>query len=127
MTARGLDKKVVAAQLYPRLKHPLLAFNRAIKGISSLSDAQKSKLALLADLSPAALYEAGKWQVRSKENVITFLTEEYRAELDTSTFVTRLFHNKSLFHETVLAVRGIALPDFLAVLNAQILKFRANE
>jgi len=46
--ARGLDKKVVAAQLFPSNRHPVLALNRVIKGVGYLNELQINKLALLA-------------------------------------------------------------------------------
>lgn len=118
----SLDHNVVSQQLFPNNKHPRLALNRVICGDALLDSDQLSKLAMLAGVDISQVYTGKKWKMTSKDGVFTFLHGNYRAvlHLDKDQGLTQVFHNGSLFHESVLHSGAIALSDYLKELESII-------
>ena len=124
--SKGLEVEEVANQLFPKNKHSRLALNRVIAGDSSLNEEQISKLALLAGVPISALFSGDEWKASYSDNIHTFTNSDYRAELDTTTWITRLFHNNSMIHEQVIHSKNITLSDYLELLNSEINKINTN-
>lgn len=123
---KELDLSQVAAQLFPKNKHPRLALNRVIAGDSALDENQISKFSLMTGISIGNLFSGNEWRHASKESIHVFTSTEFRAELDTTNWTTRLFHNESMFHEHILHNGSITLTSYLELLNSEIIKFTAN-
>lgn len=121
----GLDTKEVAKQLFPGNKYPKLALNRVVSGEALLNSEQISKLALMLGVNIADLY-GSQWKMESKKDVITFTSEDYRAELNTKTWVTRLFCSNSLFHESVIHSGSISISDYLKEISLIINNQKQN-
>ena len=117
---RGLDFQEVAEHLFPGNKYPRLALIRVASGKAVLDADQISKLALLAGLPIEELYSGGQWKVKSSKGVHVFTNGDYRAELNTCTLVTKIFHKDSLFHESVLFSDAIPLSKYINHLNRLI-------
>lgn len=124
---RELDAKEIAQQLFPGNKYPKLALNRVIAGEAVLDANQISKLALLTGLSIDQLYSGNGWKSTSKAGIITFTNEGYKAELNTETWVTKVFHNDSLFHESIITPGATPISEYLKELNLLISKNQSNE
>lgn len=112
----GLNTDEVARHLFPTNKFPKLAFNRILEGKAFLDSSQMSKLATLANITVSELY-GGQWKQISKGDIITFTSNSYRAELNIKTWVTRIFDNDSLFHETVINSGATTLSAYIQELN----------
>lgn len=122
----NLNKKNVAEQLFPGNKYSSLALNRVIAGEGKLDSDQISKLALLADISIEEIYGV-KFTVKGKEKKMFFEYEDFKAELNRETWTTKVFHNDSLFHESIIHKSTIALSDYLEELTNIINKFKNDE
>lgn len=122
-----LDPKEVAQQLFPGNKYPKLALNRVLAGEAVLDANQISKLALLTGLSVDQLYSGNDWKMRSKAGIFYFQNGEYKAELNTETWVTKIFHNDSLFHESIITPGATPVSEYLNELNSIINKNQSNE
>lgn len=122
-----LDAKEIAQQLFPGNKYPKLALNRVIAGEAVLDANQISKLALLTGLSIDQLYSGNGWKLISKAGIITFTNGGYKAELNTETWVTKVFHNDSLFHESIITPGATPISEYLKELNSLISKNQSNE
>lgn len=120
-----LDYDEVAAHLFPDVGHARLALNRAVK-LGTLNANQISKLSLLSGIPIGQLFTGAEWKANSKSNVHVFTNSEFTAELCTDTWTTKLYHNKSMFHEHILHDKRITLVKFIDMLNSEILKFNAN-
>lgn len=120
---RGLDKKEIASQLFPTNKHPALALNRVIAGDSFLDSMQISKLSLLSGLTIPEIFGV-KWDTKAEENVLIFTYGDYRAELNRDTWVTKVFHYDSMFHESIIHSGTIALSKYLYELNLIINQYK---
>lgn len=115
---QGLDKKEIAKELFPTNSYPVLALKRILKGEAFLDTEQLSKLSQLTGISVAELYSGGAWKGSSdKENELTFKSGNYKAVLNTQTWVTKIYHNDSLFHDKVIHGGSIKLSKYLSTLT----------
>lgn len=122
MDEHELDMKYVARHLFPNNKFPHLAFKRVLDNEIALNADQISLLALLTGRTIASLFSGENWKGRVDKSVHIFTNGDYRAELDTRTWVTKVFHKGSLFHEEVIHSDTVPLNKYLAELDQIILK-----
>lgn len=122
-----LDTNELADLLFPTNKYPRMALNRILDRTSYLDENQISKLALFIGIPISELYTNQVWKTINKKGLIIFTHDEYKAELETKTGITKLFHNDSLFHEEILHDRFIPLSEYLNKLNLLIKKFKKDE
>lgn len=123
---RGLDIKEVARQLFPKNKYPDLALNRVIKGKSVLDADQISKLALMAGLQLSELFSGGNWKATARKGVHVFTNDEFRAELDSETWITKVFHKDSMFHESIIHSGSTPVSEYLSQLDIIINNFKSQ-
>jgi len=114
--AEGLDKNKIAEQLFPTNQYPRLALNRVIAGKAELDASQISRLASLAGMTFDELY-GENWKAKSKDGIHKFTNGDYTAELDTNTWITKVFHNSSMLHESVLHSKDLPLSEYFILLN----------
>lgn len=122
-----LSKKELAKQLFPNNNHPDLALNRVIKKISFLDEEQISKLSTIYDKSISELFEEKEWKTEIKKNVYTFTCNQYTAELNTETNITKIYSNKNLFHESVIFPKATPLTEYLKEIESLILKYENDK
>lgn len=116
----ALDYNEVAAHLFPGAKFPRLALNRVASGDGQLDADQLSKLAAMAGQTIAQLFGESDWNSISHKGKLLFFNEEFKAELDLETWVTKVYHKKSLFHDEVLTQKQIPLSEYVQALNQLI-------
>lgn len=123
-----LDKKELAAQLFPGNKFPRVAFKRVLLGEAELNASQISKLALWVGVEISDLFLTGSqgWKKTSTMGVITLSNGLYKAELDTTAWITRVFHNDSLFHESIIHSGTTPLSEYLNKINLIIKNHKSN-
>lgn len=109
----SISKSDLALDLFPTHKHPMMALDRVIQGKSNLDTTQLSKLAALTNLTFDELYNGKNWKTKAKNNLITFEVDDFKAELDTKTMTSKVYHKASLFHETILHKTSIGLSEYL--------------
>lgn len=115
--AKGLNITEVAQQLFPTNQYARLAINRVIAGKAVLDATQISKLALFANMSMDELYENGAWKADSKDGLHHFTNGDFIAKLDTNTWITKIFHKKSMIHESIIHSKNTPLSQYLEALN----------
>jgi len=123
---RGLDTKEVARQLFPKNKYPDLALNRVMKGKNVLDADQISKLALMAGLQISELFSGENWKASSRKGVHVFTNGEFRAELDSETWITKVFHKDSMFHESIIHSGSTPVSEYLSQLDLIINNFKSQ-
>jgi hypothetical protein len=123
---RGLDIKEVARQLFPKNKYPDLSLNRVMKGKSVLDADQISKLALMAGLQLSELFSGENWKVSSRKGVHVFTNGEFRAELDSETWITKVFHKGSMFHESIIHSGSTPVSEYLSQLDIIINNYKSK-
>lgn len=124
---QGLDVNEVAQQLFPGIKYPRLALNRVMSGKAVLDENQISKFSLLSGIPLADLFSGENWNAKSKKGLHVFTNGEFRAELNTETWVTKVFHNESLFHESIIHSGATPISEYLSEIDLIIVKFKNND
>lgn len=119
-----LDKDQLAVDLFPTHKHPARALNRVLIGESTLDTPQLLKLAAITDLTFEQLFNEVQYKTKAKKGLITFETEDFRAELNTTEWTTKVFHKGTLFHEEMLHKQGIQLSEYLNTITNIIKTFK---
>ena len=114
---KKLDKKELAQQLFPGHKYASLALNRVIKGDGFLDSNQISLLSELTGIKIGNLYSGNEWDLKNDKGLTVFTSGNFRAELDTNTWVTKVFDNDSLFHESVIHSDSTPLSVYLTQLT----------
>lgn len=122
-----LDSKEVAKQLFPKNKYPDLALNRVMKGLNVLDADQISKLSLLSGVPISELFSGGEWKGSTAQNVHVFTNGEYRAELDPQTWITKVFHKGSLFHDSIIHSGSTPINEYLHELDQIIINFKNKQ
>lgn len=126
----NLDTKKVAAELFPENKYPMIALSRVINGEALLNTEQVSKLSFLTGIPINELFEQGNWKNlprKASDNSLAFENEDYRAELDRDTWITKIFHKNSIFHEAVIVdANTMPLSQYFTELDNLILTHKQN-
>lgn len=122
----GLDKRKLAEQLFPHTKFPMLAMYRVTQKKGLLDSEQLSKLAAILGVTVNDLYKGGSWTMKSTDKVHTLVKGEYLAELNTETWITRIFHNGSLLHEAIIHTGVTRLSEYLEQIDNIIIKFKTK-
>lgn len=110
---KKLDKKELAQRLFPGNKYASLALNRVIKGDGFLDSNQIVLLSELTGIKIGNLYSGNEWDLKNDKGLTVFTSGNFRAELDTNTWVTKVFDNDSLFHESVIHSGTTSLSVYL--------------
>lgn len=121
----GLDKNVVAMQLFPQNSHPRLALNR-VSVTGNLDADQISKLATMAGRPISEIFSPKEWKASRKADELIFTNGRWTARYNTETGMTDLWHNNSLIHETIIHKKAISLDDYLRSLELIISKKHEN-
>lgn len=114
------SEQEIADHLFPGHKHAYLALRRVMLNAGLLDSKQVSKLALLTGVPIAEMYEGGTWKQKTSKNIHYFTNGDYTAELNIDTWVTKIFHKRSLFHESVIHSGSTPLSDYLKKIQSLI-------
>lgn len=122
-----VSKKELAKLLFPSHKYPGLAINNVLKGELKLDSEQISKLSSFTGISIEDLFQISKWKMESLKGQIEFSNGEFKALLNTETWITKIFCNDSMFHESVIHAGTIPLSEYIKQINELISKHKENE
>lgn len=115
--SKGLDQTDLAKELFPGAKHPKMALQRIIKGEAQLDSEQIVRLSIYTGIPIGELFGQRDWKAKTKEGVHTFESEDYRAELDTNTWISKVWKKDELIHEVVIHDQHISLSNYFSILN----------
>lgn len=119
----GLDYAEAAEQIFPDNVHPRLALNRVVKGEAFLNERQIRKLAALTGSTVAELFGESVWKSTRKHDTLVFTSKDFKAELNVATWETKIFHNETLFHDSVIHSGFIPLSEYISKLNELITNY----
>lgn len=122
----NLEFSEVAKHLFPKNKYPNLALNRVMQGVTFLNSEQLSRLSLLANVQIGELFGLN-WKSKKIGDLMTLSTGNYKAELDTRSWVTKVFDRGSLFHESIIHSGSIPLSRYLTSLNSIIVEHKTKK
>jgi len=124
IAVKKLDNREVAQELFPGHKHPKLALDRVLLGEGVLNADQISRFSLYSGIPIAELYSGANWRSSIQDQNHILVSGNYRAELDTVTWTTKLFHKDSLFHQFIIHSSSISLGDYIERLDIEISKHK---
>lgn len=123
----ALNPKDLAPELFPENKYPMIALSRVLSGEAQLSADQVSKLSSMTGIPVEHLYSGAKFkQSGTPDGLIKFDTDDYRAELDQTTWITKIYHKDTLFHDAIIHNGAQPLSEYLQTLDTLILKHKQN-
>lgn len=123
---QGRDRAQLARDLFPGHKFPEKALRRTEIGKTQLTADQISRLASLLGCRIAELFTGENWRGRFEGDTHTLTSGDYTATLNTTTWVTRLWHKDTLYHESVIHSGAIALSDYIEFLDRLILNHNTD-
>jgi hypothetical protein len=109
-----------AKELFPSNKFPSMALARVIQGKANLDADQISKLALITGQSFDSLFGSEDWRKETKKDKIIFTWGEFRAEIDTLNWVSRVYHLDSILHDELIVNRSLPLSVYLSEVTHSI-------
>ena len=121
------DTDQIAKLLFPNNRYPGLALGRVLKGKSELNTIQVSRLASVLGLEIHELFSVDSWTAERKFNFHIFKRDGYTAKLNTCSWLTSIYKDDSLFHESVLSKKTVPLSEYISEINLIINKFESNE
>lgn len=112
---RGVSKAQIAALVFPTVKFPQRAFSRVLTGKTELTASQAATIAEFLGVRIEDLYEPDRWLWNnSKDSEIIFLYgNNFRAEVNTQTWNTRLYYKDELIREEVVCDGQIPVGEYL--------------
>lgn len=128
MREKAIGPKELAAELFPANKFQKMALERVIKGDSTLDVNQLSRLSSFTDIPVGELFldaeidPSAKWEILGTPDKLTFSLGDYRADLCTESWTTKLYHTKSIFHTRVDHDGKLPLSQYFEMLNSYITK-----
>lgn len=121
LDAHQISKQEMAGILFPDNAHQVLALNRVIRGEAMLDERQISTLADTLGTSIDELYTGSEWgQARAKGSMVVLTSGDYRAELDTRTWISKVYKDGNVFKDFVLSGKPITLREYIAKLDEVI-------
>lgn len=108
----------IAKRLFPGNRYPKMALTRLMRGESELSASQLLTLSHMTGKDMNELFNLGQsWKTAKNGRLFKFSHQDFTAELDPETWVTKIFHAGTLFHETVISSGATPLSEFFKTLN----------
>ena len=121
-----LDRAQLAIDLFPSHKHPTAALDRILKGDGELTYSQIVRLAYIAGISPAELFDPAPFKAKVSGDLITLTSGDFRAELNTKSWSSTIFAKNKMVHEFILHAQAITLKEYIQYLNELILTIPNN-
>ena len=120
---KGVSKTQVACLVFPDVKFPQRAFSRVLTGKTELTVSQAATIAEFLGVRIEDLYEPDRWLWdNSKDGKHIFLYgNNFRAEVDTQTWTTRLYHKDELITEEVICDGQTPIGEYFAKLKSLVL------
>ena len=120
---KGVSKTEVATLVFPDVKFPQRAFSRVLTGKTELTVSQAATIAEFLGVRIEDLYEPDRWiWDNSKDGKHIFLYgNNFRAEVDTQTWNTRLYHKDELITEEVICDGQTPIGEYFAKLKRLVL------
>lgn len=112
-----LKPDVLAALLYPKAKHPGLAFTRILEGKAVLDVIQLERLARYIGVPPGDLFTVGEWQYRTQENYLTFVKDDFTVILNKGGYFLTILKGDEVIEQVVASNQALTLEQFIRFIN----------
>lgn len=121
-----VDRTEIAQCLFPYNNHPEKALQRQIREEIPLDSSQLFRLAVLIGCEVSDLYTDTWKAIYSRDRRHTFENGDWKAFLDTNTWVTSVYCKSTLQAEKVITSPTVSLSDFIEALNKVVTKTKTE-
>lgn len=120
---KGVSKTQIACLVFPDVKFPQRAFSRVLTGKTELTVSQAATIAEFLGVRIEDLYEPDRWLWdNSKDGKHIFLYgNNFRAEVDTQSWNTRLYYKDELITEEVICDGQTPIGEYFAKLKRSVI------
>jgi hypothetical protein len=120
------DRTTIAQCLFPYNTYPEKALQRQIREDIPLDSSQMFRLAILLGCEVSDLYTDTWKAVYSRDRRHVFENGDWKAFLDTSTWVVSVYCKNTLQAEKVITSPSVSLSDFIEALNKVVTKTKTE-
>ena len=113
----NLDIAQVASVLYPDVKYPKLAINRAIRGEVSISVEQLENLAKFLGVLPSQLFTLGSWKDATKNGLLSFKKGEWLVTLSYNNTYLTVYKNNKVVYNSVFSIGEMPIKEFIEYID----------
>jgi len=117
IASSGKTFQEVGKEIYPDKKFPGHSLKRVLEGNGQFNVIQIQKLAAILGVDVCSLFKPWKAEYKTADSVHIFRKGKFRAELNTKTWVTRVFKEDSLFFEDVIFSPGVQISEYISKLE----------
>ena len=122
----NLDPEKVAGVLFPKVKYPRAAFNRVLRGETSLDTYQLEKLARYIGVLMSDLFGIDGWKGETHNGFLTFVKGEYKVRLNYGGIYISVYKNDELFYQSMADTPEMTVSEFIKLID-EIIKKHENE
>lgn len=119
----NLNAEELAKALFPEAKYPKAAFNRVLKGDSSLSVEQLEKLASFIGVSPSELFTLDSWHSTAVDGYMSFRNGAFEAKLNYHGAFLTLYKDGKVVDRRIVGT-NMSISEFANYLNDLITNFQ---
>lgn len=112
-----LNTEDLAKVLFPTVKYPKQAFDRVLKGETSLDITQVERLASYIGVLVTDLFSANTWKGSAEDGCLTLLKDEYKAKLNYNGVYLSIYKNNVLIEQKISNVPGMTIQEFIDFLD----------
>lgn len=115
-----LNTEDLAKVLFPTVKYPKQAFDRVLKGETSLDITQVERLASYIGVLVTDLFSANTWKGSAEDGCLTLLKGEYKAKLNYNGVYLSIYKNNVLIEQKISNVPDMTIQEFINFLDSLI-------
>lgn len=112
-----LNTEDLAKVLFPTVKYPKQAFDRVLKGETSLDITQVERLASYIGVLVTDLFSANTWKGSAEDGCLTLLKDEYKAKLNYNGVYLSIYKNNVLIEQKISNVPDMTIQEFIDFLD----------
>lgn len=112
-----LNTEDLAKVLFPTVKYPKQAFDRVLKGETSLDITQVEQLASYIGVLVTDLFSANTWKGSAEDGCLTLLKGEYKAKLNYNGVYLSIYKNNVLIEQKISNVPDMTIQEFIDFLD----------
>lgn len=117
IASSGKTFQEIGKEIYPDKKFPGHSLKRVLDGHGQFNVIQLQKLAAVLGVDVCSLFKPWKAEYKMSDSTHIFRKGKFRAELNTKTWVTRVFKEDSLFFEDVIFAPGVPMSEYISKLE----------
>lgn len=108
-----LDTEVLAKVLFPTVKYPKQAFDRVLKGETSLDIKQVERLASHIGVLVTDLFSANTWKGSTEDGCLTMLKGDYKVKLNYNGVFVSIYKNNNLIEQKISNTPDMTMQEFI--------------